>query len=131
MLATAQSDGFGVEVWIECEKGSMGLIGPAELAKPMMARGYTVKLAKRPSGAKLCCWMPMFQDAHRQAAAGGMAIVEGPCTEEFLKAIDAAPDTPHDDDLDAGAGSYRACNGLIQSETLTDGLEFFVPGERT
>ena len=122
MLATAQSDGFGVEVWIECEKGSMGLIGPAELAKPMMARGYTVKLAKRPSGSKLCVWMPMFQDAHRQAAVGGMAVVEGPCVEEFLKAIDAAPDTPHDDDLDAAAGSYRACNGLIESEDLMGGL---------
>ena len=126
MLNVARQDGFDVEVWIECEKGSMGLIGPAALAKPIIAAGYTVRLAKRPMGSKLCVWMPLFGEARRLRELGGMAVVEGPNVEEFLKAVDAAPDTPHDDDLDAAAGSYRACNGLIESESATGGMRMQV-----
>ena len=126
MLNVARQDGFDVEVWIECEKGSMGLIGPAALAKPIIAAGYTVMLAKRPMGSKLCVWMPLFGEARRLRELGGMAVVEGPNVEEFLKAVDAAPDTPHDDDLDAAAGSYRACNGLIESESATGGMRMQV-----
>ena len=124
MLGTARADGFGTEVWIECEKGSMGLVGPAELAKPMVAAGYTVRLAKRGHGSKLCTWIEFFQEAKRQSgieSLSGLAVAEGPCVETFLTAIDAAPDSPNDDDIDAASGAYKADAGLVESETAVGG----------
>ena len=118
MLATAQLDGWDCEQWLECEKGSMGLIGPAELAKAMLSSRYDVRLAYRPHGSKLSVWLPFFGYAHK----GLVGVVDGPNVETFLKHVDAAPDSDHDDDLDAAAGAHRALHGMIESESATGGL---------
>ena len=118
MLAQALSDGLDVEQWIEFEKGSMGLIGPAELAKPMLARGITVMLAKRPTGPKHTTWKEMLTTAWQlKGRGGGMPIVDGPNVDGFLANVDAAPSPAHDDDLDAVAGAHDAVHRLRESES--------------
>jgi len=122
MLAQAKVDGRQTEVWIEFEKGSMGLIGPSELARPFLADGYTVMLCKRPTGPKHTTWSGMLTAAWQMhGRGGGMPIVDGPNVEEFLKNVDAAPSPVHDDDLDAVSGAHDAVMGLRESETAVSG----------
>ena len=122
ILARAKVDGPDTEQWFEFEKGSMGLVGPAELAKPLIAAGLTVFLAKRPTGPKHSVWFHMLNAAHRMSGhAGGMPIVEGPCVEQFLADVDAAPSPKHDDDLDAVSGAHNAVNGVLESEEAVSG----------
>jgi phage terminase large subunit-like protein len=122
MLKVAQADGFDVEQWIEFEKGSMGLIGPSELARPMIAKGYKVMLAKRPAGAKHFTWFGMLNRAHTSYARhGGMLIVDGTQTEQFLADVDATPSPAHDDNLDAVSGASDAVNGTRECEAAVGG----------
>ena len=123
ILSQARVDGPATEIWIEFEKGSMGLIGPAEMAKPMLADGFTVRLAKRPSGPKHTVWGAMLAAAWAAHGRGpGMPYVDGPNMEHFLANVDAVPTPPDDDDLDAAAGAYNAAYGLVESETAGVGL---------
>jgi phage terminase large subunit-like protein len=122
MLAVAKVDGFDTEQWIEFEKGSMGLIGPSELARPLIAAGYKVMLAKRPTGAKHFTWFGLLNRAHAMAGrGGGMPIVDGPQAEQFLKDVDAAPSPAHDDNLDAVSGASDAVNGTRECEAAVGG----------
>ena len=122
MLAQARTDGRQTEIWIEFEKGSMGLIGPAELARPLIAEGYSVYLAKRPTGPKHTIWNGMLTAAWQMhGRGGGMLIVEGPNVEGFLANVDAAPSPAHDDDLDAVSGAHNAVNGLLECEAAVGG----------
>ena len=122
MLKVAQADGFDVEQWIEFEKGSMGLIGPSELARPMIAKGYKVMLAKRPTGAKHFTWFGMLNRAHTSYARhGGMLIMDGTQTEQFLADVDATPSPAHDDNLDAVSGASDAVNGTRECEAAVGG----------
>ena len=122
MLAQAKVDGPDVEVWIEFEKGSMGLIGPAELAKPLLMSGFTVFLCKRPTGPKHTTWQSMLSAAWQmKGRTGGMPIVDGPNVDTFLGNVDAAPSPAHDDDLDAVSGAHDAVNGYRESEAAVSG----------
>ncbi len=122
ILAQAKVDGPGVEQWFEFEKGSMGLVGPAELAKPIIRAGFTVFLAKRPTGPKHTVWNSMLTKAWQMSGREkGMPIVEGPNVEQFLSDVDAAPSPAHDDDLDAVSGAHNALTGVVVAEAAEVG----------
>jgi hypothetical protein len=119
ILRQAEIDGKDTEIWIEFEKGSMGIVGPAALAMPMLSKGFTVRLAKRPSGAKHTIWQSMFTKAWQMRGSGqGMPIVEGPNVDTFLSHVNSAPDPEYDDDLDSVSGAHNAANGLCESESV-------------
>jgi predicted phage terminase large subunit-like protein len=46
-----------------------------------------------------------------QAEAGNVKLLRGPWNEQFLQHMHAVPDGPHDDIMDAAAGSYNALHG--------------------
>ena len=122
ILAQAKVDGPDTQIWIEFEKGSMGLIGPSELARPLIAAGFTVMLAKRPTGPKHTIWQGMLNAAWQMKGRGeGMPIVDGPNVDTFLSNVDAAPSPTHDDDLDAVSGAHNAVNGLLECEAAMGG----------
>ena len=121
ILAQAILDGHDTEIWLEFEKGSMGLVGPAELARPLIAKGFTVFLAKRPTGPKHTVWNGMLTKAWGMSCKGGMPIVDGPNVDQFLSDVDAAPSPVHDDDLDAVSGAHNAVCGVLEAEAAVSG----------
>ena len=122
--SVAKCDGKDVEIAIEYEKGSMGYIGPAELARRLIGKGFKVLLVKRPHGAKHVVWQPLFNKAWQMKQSGaGFPIVEGPNVEDFLKSVDAAPSPAHDDELDGVSGAHNVLTGACESESATGGIQ--------
>ena len=123
MENVARCDGPDTEIAIEYEKGSMGYIGPAELARRLIGKGFRVLLVKRPHGAKHVVWQPMFNKAWQMKQNGeGLPIVEGPNVEDFLKSVDAAPSPAHDDELDGVSGAHNVVTGVCESDGAVGGI---------
>lgn len=102
MAATAEEDGYGVQIWVEQEPGSHSEFFEQHLRREVLA-GYPLKM-DRPTGPKEARAYAVAS----AAAQGWIKLVAGPHTDEFLDELAQFPNGRHDDCVDALAGAHRA-----------------------
>jgi predicted phage terminase large subunit-like protein len=100
---TALIDGRAVEVWLEQEPGSSGVMVAEDYQRRVLA-GFTVQ-AQRATGSKLTRAKP----ASSATQAGNMFVVQAPWTEAFLSEIvQLGLPGVHDDIADCLSGAVHA-----------------------
>jgi len=97
---TAQSDGVGVDIWIEQEPGSGGK--DSALSTIRNLAGYTVH-ADRPTGDKETRAEPFAA----QCEAGNVRIVRSDWNAAYLTELTGFPYGKHDDQVDASSGAFN------------------------
>jgi predicted phage terminase large subunit-like protein len=97
---TAEVDGRRAHIGLEQEPGAAGKSVIADYVQALdgfVVRGY------RPSGDKVARAMPWLA----QAQAGNVKLVRGEWNEAFLDEVEAFPEGPHDDMVDAMSLAYQ------------------------
>ncbi|OYV38813.1 MAG: hypothetical protein B7Z81_04100, partial [Acidocella sp. 20-61-6] len=102
IIATAKADGAATLVAIPQDPGQAGMAQVAMLTSGLL--GYQVK-ATLESGPKIIRAMP----AATQMDAGNIGLLAAPWNENFLRELQAFPDSDKDDQVDALS---RAVNTL-------------------
>lgn len=92
-------DGRSVSIWIEQEPGSAGVIVIARYVRVL--RGYSVR-GDRPTGDKVERAKPLAAAAE----AGLIRLDRGPWNKPFLDELEAFPNGPYKDMVDAAAGMF-------------------------
>lgn len=92
-------DGKGVPVWIEQEPGASG-VNTVHYYVQALA-GWPVR-GDRHTGSKIERANPLSS----QAEAGNIRLVRGPWISAFLDELEAFPNGPHDDQIDAFSGAF-------------------------
>lgn len=99
IASTTERDGYRVTVCLPQDPGQAGLAQVQHLTRRL--DGYHV-VSRRPSTAKVVRWGPISS----QAGARNVGLVRGPWTSALVAEGHAAPDGPHDDQLDALADAH-------------------------
>jgi predicted phage terminase large subunit-like protein len=99
ILNTALLDGKTCHVSIPQDPGQAGKAQIESFTK--LLAGYVVR-SKPETGDKVTRQEPFSA----QCEAGNVSIVRAPWNEPVLQCLEAFPDGPHDDDVDALAGAY-------------------------
>jgi predicted phage terminase large subunit-like protein len=100
--ATAIADGPDTIISIEQEPGASGVM-LVEDWKARLLSGFTV-VSTRATGPKTARAASLASAMH----AGNVAVTAAPWLSAFLDELDAFPNGPHDDQVDAAAGAYHA-----------------------
>jgi len=99
---TAQSDGAGVQVWIEQEPGSGGKESAESTIRSLA--GYTIR-AERPTGEKTLRAEPYSV----QVEAGNVVLLQAPWNAEFIGEHKTFPRGKYKDQIDATSGAFAKC----------------------
>ncbi len=99
ILQTAQLDGRAVQVGIEQDPGSSGAFEADAYIKALA--GFSA-LKRRPTGDKITRAKP----ASAQVEAGNVRLLRATWNRAFLNELEAFPDGPHDDQVDAFSGAF-------------------------
>lgn len=125
VLNTASQDGKETRIAIPQDPAQAGKFQAQHFAK--LLAGYTVRIrptrtgsnstaANSPKGAKIS----RFEPFSAQAEAGNVDILRGPWNEQLFTALEAFPESLHDDDVDAVSEAFN----LLVSEQV---ISFHVP----
>lgn len=98
---TASQDGPSVMIGIEQDPGQAGVAEASYHVRNLP--GYNVRTFP-VTKAKLVRAGPLSA----QCEAGNVSIVEGQWNDAFLRVLEAFPDGPKDDDVDAASGAFNA-----------------------
>ncbi|HEX4936991.1 MAG TPA: phage terminase large subunit [Gemmatimonadaceae bacterium] len=116
IVATAARDGRAVTVCLPQDPGQAGLAQVQHLTRKLS--GYRVE-HRRPSAAKVTRWGPVSS----QVGARNVALVRAPWTAGLIAEGHAAPDGPHDDQLDALADAFDVlADGYVPDGDLADAV---------
>lgn len=96
---TAESDGVGVDIWIEQEPGSGGKESAQATIRSLA--GYVIR-AERPTGDKALRAEPLAV----QVEAGDVCIVAGPWNADYLNELRNFPVGKYKDQVDASSGAF-------------------------
>lgn len=98
---TAKLDGPSVEIWIEQEPGSSGVIVIDDFKASADLRGYYVQ-GNRETGSKVSRALPLAS----QTEVGKVWMIEAPWNRELLDEFETFPYGIHDDQVDAASGGF-------------------------
>lgn len=101
IAATAEQDGYGVQIWVEHEPGSHSEYFERHLRREVLP-GYSLKM-DRHTGSKVRRAYAVTSAAEQ----GWVKLVTGPHTAEFLDELAQFPNGRHDDCVDALSGAHR------------------------
>lgn len=102
---TAELDGRAVEIWMEQEPGSSGVNTIDHYAREVL-KGYAFR-GNKTTGSKEIRANPVSAAAE----AGNVKLVRGAWVSDFLDEIEAFPNGPHDDQVDAVSGAFEMLAG--------------------
>ena len=125
VLNMASQDGHDCRIAIPQDPAQAGKFQAQHYAK--LLAGYSVRIrptrtgsnstaANSPKGAKIA----RFEPFSAQAEAGNVDILRGPWNEQLFTALEAFPESLHDDDVDAVSEAFN----LLVSEQV---ISFHVP----
>lgn len=109
---TASLDGKSVDVWMEQEPGSSGLITIDHYRRRVL-NGYTFRGHKETGGK-----VERSRPVSSQAEAKNVKLVEGPWCGAFLDEIEAFPGGTHDDQVDAFTGAMNRLMDMFKSNVF-------------
>ncbi len=112
----AELDGKGVNIWIEQEPGSSGVLTVDSFARGIL-KGYAVR-GNRATGSKVLRANP----ASAAVEGGRVFLVRGPWNEDFIEEAELFPGGFHDDQVDAFSGAFE----VIGSSPVFDALPISV-----
>lgn len=100
MRHTATADGHDVDIVIEQEPGSSGIIALDHYQRYVL-QGYSV-VGRPATGAKVVRWKPLSSAVE----AGNVCMVTGAWNTPFLTEAVLAPSGGHDDHIDSASGAF-------------------------
>lgn len=106
---TAQSDGIGVELYLEQDPGQAGVFERDFYVKDLAAFAPRFK---SPSGDKVTRANPISA----QVAAGNVWLLRAPWNDAFLTEADSFPGGTHDDQIDGLSGASSVLMGSQADE---------------
>jgi len=108
ILQTAQLDGYDVEIYMEQEPGSEGILLISHYSRNILV-GFTFR-ANKATGSKELRANPVSSAAE----AGNINIVNGSWVNDFLDEAEAFPLGEHDDQIDAVSGAFSKLRGPLE-----------------
>lgn len=105
---TAKLDGRDVPIYIEQEPGSSGKALINNYIRTILA-GYAAH-GNPVTGDKVTRAAPVAS----QAEAGNIKLLRGSWNAEFLDELEAFPNGPHDDQVDAVSGAFGKLTGVVE-----------------
>ncbi len=100
MLQTAETDGYGVHIWVEQEPGSGGKESYQDSIR--LLAGYVIR-GERPSGDKIA----RAHGIAAQVEGGRVFLLQAPWNKAFIEECHNFPDQKLKDQVDAFSGAFN------------------------